>query len=255
MKPFRIFLILFGAVLVLDTILIYPISNFNLGVILPAILGLPLLVSGILLPQFHAWAKKNAFGRFLKWLLISGYGIFTALFLATLTLMLSAVGSEEDVEADAVIVLGAGVRGSRISLTLSRRLEVAVRYYNEHPNVLLVLSGGQGQGEDLAEADAMEQYLLNRGIPKENILKEEQSTSTYENFEFSLPLIRERLGENARIAFITSRFHVYRAREVASAAGVTASGMGSETTWFLIPNCYLREAVAIWVYKITGKIA
>ena len=51
-----------------------------------------------------------------------------------------------------VIVLGAQVRGNKISRTLERRLDKAVEYAAYHPNTVFVLSGGQGDDEDVTEA-------------------------------------------------------------------------------------------------------
>ena len=254
MKVFRIILILVGALLVLDTLIIAPMSNFNLGVILPAILGVPLLIAGIFLPQLAAWAAASKLGTVIKWLFLGGYGAFLAAFLVTLALMLKASFAQPQRGADAVIVLGAGVRGDRVTLTLSRRLDTAMAYLEENPDTLLVVSGGQGPGETVTEAFAMEKYLLEHGVPQENILKEERATSTLENFRYSMELIKERFGEDPDVVYVTTAFHVFRAGKVAQKAGINASGMGCPTTWYIIPNCYLREAVAIWSYWLFGRI-
>lgn len=51
MKAKRIVLCVIGGVLVLDTCIAAFLSNYNLGVILPGCLGLPLLLLGIFLPH------------------------------------------------------------------------------------------------------------------------------------------------------------------------------------------------------------
>lgn len=68
--------------------------------------------------------------------------------------------------ADYVIVLGAQVRGKALSRTLEYRLEKALEYARVHPNTVLVLSGGQGVGEEMTEAEAMYEYLKAHGIPE-----------------------------------------------------------------------------------------
>ena len=80
-----------------------------------------------------------------------------------------------------VIVLGAQVRGNKISRTLERRLDKAVEYAAYHPNTVFVLSGGQGFGEDITEAKCMENYLTAHGISRERLVLEEKSTNTKEN--------------------------------------------------------------------------
>ena len=94
--------------------------------------------------------------------------------------------------ADYVIVLGAQVRGKALSRTLEYRLEKALEYARVHPNTVLVLSGGQGAGEEMTEAEAMYEYLKAHGIPESQMLLEEQSASTYENLVYSKLLIQER---------------------------------------------------------------
>ena len=90
---------------------------------------------------------------------------------------------------DAVIVLGAGLRGENLSLILRNRLDAAVEYYNENPEAVIVVSGGQGPDEDIPEAEAMERYLYEQGVPLNKIIKEDKSTSTEENFKFSKELL------------------------------------------------------------------
>ena len=53
------------------------------------------------------------------------------------------------------VVLGAGVHGTTPSRSLRARLEAALKFANENPGSLLVLSGGQGRGEDITEARCM----------------------------------------------------------------------------------------------------
>lgn len=50
---------------------------------------------------------------------------------------------------------------------------------------MVVVSGGRGPGEDISEADAMEQYLIEQGVAENRIRKEDQSVSTRENLSFS----------------------------------------------------------------------
>ena len=60
-----------------------------------------------------------------------------------------------------IIVLGAGLKGDTPSLALERRLEKAAEYMNKNGNAIAIVSGGQGKGETISEAQAMENYLLN----------------------------------------------------------------------------------------------
>lgn len=84
-----------------------------------------------------------------------------------------------------LIVLGAQVDGKRITNSLQRRLDRAVKYLEEHPDTMVIVSGGRGKGEEIAEAEAMEGYLLEKGIEGMRIRKEDRSRTTKENLIFS----------------------------------------------------------------------
>ena len=156
-------------------------------------------------------------------------------------------------DEDAIIVLGAGLRGDRVSLTLRDRLDAAIDCFDQNPDVLIVVSGGQGPQEDITEALAMERYLMEHGVPADRIVKEDRSTSTAENFAFSKALLDKRLGENYSVAYITNDFHILRAGQVASRQGFDQiTHAHSSTVWYLVvPHC-LRECVAVLWYWISG---
>ena len=251
---FRVLLLIVGSLLTLDTVVIKSLTTGNLGTYLPAIFGLPLLLIGIFFTPLSAWFDTARSGVFAKWFLIGIY-IGAVLFFAIMSTMLYVEGHKEAPDdADAVIVLGAGLRGSRVSLTLQYRLDAARAYLETHPEAVLVLSGGQGEGETIPEAIAMKNYLVSCGVSEEKLIVESESTSTYENFRFSLALLSERLGADAKIAFVTTEFHVYRAELVAKAMGIDAEGIGAKGVWYLSPNDYMRECIALKVYWLRGNI-
>ena len=63
-----------------------------------------------------------------------------------------------------LIVLGAQVDGRRITDSLKRRLDRAEMYLKEHVETIVIVSGGRGDQEEIPEAEAMEKYLLEKGI-------------------------------------------------------------------------------------------
>jgi len=153
------------------------------------------------------------------------------------------------ISADAVIILGAGVNGTRPSLTLRTRLDAALDYLEQHPDIPVVLSGGQGSGEEITEARCMYDYLTERGVDPERLLLEEASTSTAENFAFSRPLLVE-AGvdpEEDWIAFVTNDFHICRAGLLAAREKYElAFGIPAELPWlYLELNYYIRESFAL----------
>ena len=95
---------------------------------------------------------------------------------------------KENEACDYLIILGAHVNGRVPSDSLERRIRKAEQYLKSHPMTKVIVSGGQGKGEDITEAEAMEIYLWEHGIEKERILKEAASTTTKENLRFSKAL-------------------------------------------------------------------
>ena len=149
------------------------------------------------------------------------------------------------------VVLGAQVKGTRPSKSLRLRLERAADFARDNPETILVLSGGQGPGEDITEAACMQGFLLEQGIGEEQIIMETRSTSTRENLQFSDALTG--CAEN-KTGIISSDFHICRAMEMARDLGykdVYAVPAPSDT--LLLPHFILREAAAIAVMKI-GKV-
>ena len=249
MKVIRILCLAAGGFLVLDTLIVCFLSNYNLGVILPAILGFPLLLLGLF------WGRMDAgFLLFLRRFLLICYclGCLFLLFLGSL--MLRAINRGEHDEYDALIVLGAAVHGDRVTWVLSNRLDEAYDYAKDHLGTTLVVSGGQGDGETVTEASAMAGYLVQKGIDPERILIEDKAASTAENFAFSKAIIDEKLGPDASIGFVTTRFHVYRASRVALKGGMAARGLGAPDVWYIAINNFLRECVGICWYTVNGWI-
>ncbi len=84
-----------------------------------------------------------------------------------------------------ILILGAKLFGDKPSQSLQNRLDVALKYLNENPKTKAIVSGGQGEDEDIPEAHSMRNYLVAHGINANRILIEDRSTSTYENLKFS----------------------------------------------------------------------
>ena len=73
----------------------------------------------------------------------------------------------------------------------------------ENPETRVVVSGGQGKGEDVTEAFAMAQYLVSHGIAEEQISLEEKSRNTYENLKYSALLVD---SMDDRIGIVSNNF-------------------------------------------------
>ena len=160
----------------------------------------------------------------------------------------------DDVACDYVIVLGAGVHGTVPSLSLRSRLDAAAEYLRQRPEVICIVSGGQGEGEDISEAKCMYDDLVKAGIDPERIWLEDRSTSTQENLRFSLALIQQRTGTRpTEINVLSNDYHLFRAKIFADQEGVTAYGVAADSPYFtLFLNYYLREIAGVWHEIIIG---
>ena len=194
------------------------------------------------------YAARNAWlGKRLK---VALTGLLTLGFVWLIIVEVPIVASahtDREPEAPYLVVLGAGVNGTEPSLSLLNRLEAAKAYLDAYPETVAVVSGGQGTGEAITEAECMRLWLTENGISPVRIIKEEKSTSTYENLENSLKLIRENGGDPAGpVAIVSSEYHLYRAKYMARALGADALGVAARTTYpILMINYFIREAFAV----------
>ena len=83
---------------------------------------------------------------------------------------------------------------------------------------------------------------------------EDQATSTIENFQYSLALIREKTGtEPRRVTVLSNEFHLFRASIMAEDCGLEADFVAAPTSSGLIRISYtLREIFALWKYLTIG---
>lgn len=247
MGLFRILLLCIGLFLLLDGVAVSLLSNFNLGVILPAFFGVPLVIFALFLPKM-----EGTVWMIVKIAACAGYGLALMIFLVCGVKMLKAAHSADEAKADVLIVLGAAVHGDRVTWVLSNRLDTACSYLAEYPDAKVIVSGGQGSGETVTEASAMAGYLIAHGVDESRVYLEEQATSTKENFVYSKAIADRIAGENASLAFVTTGFHVYRSGRVAAAQGIAATGVAAPDVWYIALNNFLRECVGICVYTLRG---
>lgn len=153
-----------------------------------------------------------------------------------------------------LIVLGAGVHGTTPSLSLASRLEAAAEYMKEYPDTICIVSGGQGPGEDITEAQCMYDYLVAEGIDPSHIWMEDRSTSTQENLEFSMALIEKETGTRPQsIHLLSNEYHLFRAKIFARQQWVEASGVPAKSPYFtLFLNYFLREIAGVWHEILIG---
>jgi uncharacterized SAM-binding protein YcdF (DUF218 family) len=194
-----------------------------------AIFGLNELVGPLLLVGFPAAYLGFLFVSFLSYSLL--YGWATRRFGRAV---------------DAVVVLGSGLGGGeRVTPLLAGRLERGRAVYEKSVAAgrtpVLVVSGGKGDDEHLAEADAMGDWLVERGFDDEPLLRESQSRDTEQNLELSAQMLEGR-GD---VVVATSNYHAFRAAIIMRKAGIPGYTVGCRTARYYWPSATVREFLAI----------
>lgn len=183
-------------------------------------------------------------------LIRAGVCVGLVIMLALILAVLTGMRPWRERELPWLVVLGAHVAGVRVTDSLERRLLVAAGYLKRHPETKVVVSGGQGEGEDITEAEAMEEYLIRRGIDRERIFCEDQSATTRENLEFSAAYIKDL---SLSVGIVTSHYHMYRACRYARRAGYQDLGrLCAGCLPVLFVNYMVREALAVLKLWLAG---
>ena len=228
----RVLCFVFAAVLVIQAVITLLCTNYNIEVRLNFAYAVLVFLGGVILGEG---------GKVLR--IIATAAVIAPLIFGC---VLFACGAKDNADGSekAIIVLGCGIDGEQVSPKLARRLDKAIEYFNEHPDKPVIVSGGQGAQEDIPESTAMKRYLVSKGVPDGMIIEESNSTSTFENFEFSKD-IADTLPGGDKIVFVTSRFHIYRASRYAAGAGFEAHHIGARVPFYELPSNYLREMLAV----------
>lgn len=152
--------------------------------------------------------------------------------------------SIKPVKSDAIIVLGASVVGEdQPSPVLQERLNSALTLYHQHYAPVFILTGGQGEGEPIAEAEASQRYLESKGVPSAVMYLDNQSKNTWENL-FNAKQIMQKQGMHTAI-IVTDFYHQERAQLYARELGMDTSGYVGQIPPMTNPKQTLREVIAI----------
>ncbi len=222
---------------------------FHIGMVYPVIiLAVPLFALSFPEKAKALWnGKAKFFVRFLSACLCAGI-----LFIMGIVGWMGYSAMKPTQQNATVVILGCKVRGEAPSRMLVDRAKKAIEYLNENPASVCIASGGQGDGEDISEAEALRRYLVANGIEEDRIYLEDKSTSTYENITFTASIIKEN-NLSANIVVASDNFHQLRASIFAERNGLKASPIGTNTWIFLLPGYWAREALGIVKALVFGN--
>lgn len=239
----RLILMLCGALLLIYTVITACVFNFNMGIVFCGILAVVVGAAGIFFENLCN----------IKWLTVIFAAAMAVLILFMSFIFIYGQSDNTKFDEDAVIVLGAGLHGDKVSQQLAYRLDKAFEYSQKNPNAVIVVSGGQGADEDITEALAMERYLIEKGVSAERIIREEKSVSTYTNLVNTKEILDKKFDGEYKAVLITSDYHMYRARKTAHKAGINCTAYHSEIEWYSGFMRYIRECAAVAKYIVLGK--
>ena len=162
-------------------------------------------------------------------------------------------GGHDDIqgEPNVMIILGAKVESWGPSVLLRNRLDTALDYLEDHPKVLVVVSGGQGSNEPVSEAQSMKDYLVAHGVKEKQILMEDQSHNTWQNMNFTFDLLKEQgYGDQmGQVLVVSNGFHLARSRmlfrRVWKGTYTLSTLAAPSTNLSAAFKSYLREPVAL----------
>lgn len=190
--------------------------------------------------EARPWARWAR--RLLLALLAAGFAFFAVLEVW----VISWARTDEETPVEAVVVLGAGVNGTQPSLSLWTRLEAALDYLQDRPDLPVVVTGSQGRGEDISEARCMYDWLTSRGVPPERVILEEQADDTEQNVRYSKALLSGMgIGEDSSVAIVTSGYHLCRASLLWGEGAVPVAARMPARFFPISVNYYIREAFAM----------
>lgn len=325
-RQFRNALFLFAALAWSSILLVLRLNNFILGLILVILIlltpfltigfllintivvvrnngfsltsMLPFLMAGFLVLLIASPTIVNYFDPDVRHIIVFVLGLFTLeglwfsfTFMALLFYSWVYRLLPRRRQYDYIIIHGAGLDGPRPTPLLAGRIDKALELWKkQHQHGKFVVSGGQGADEIVSEAQAMRDYLLEKGVPAAAILMEDKSTTTWENLKNSLAIINADRATDVgatsaaavasrdvttaasdastsdasgtvtssgdfTTAVVTSDFHVFRCAEYAHNLGIKADGIGSHTKGWYWPTAFIREFIAItkahlWPYLV-----
>ena len=188
--------------------------------------------------RFPLWVKA------LAGLMLAGVLVFGALLGQVLS------GARDDIIGDpkAMVILGCQLHDWGPSVMLQDRLDKALEYLEDYPDITVVVSGGQGTNEPTTEAEGMADYLVEHGVSRERIILESKSHNTNQNLRWSARHLAEAgIDVKDGVIIVSNGFHLTRVRMLAGRAGYeNVSTLAAPSSH--LPSrlkMYIREPIAM----------
>jgi uncharacterized SAM-binding protein YcdF (DUF218 family) len=163
-----------------------------------------------------------------KYIIIGIFAILLIYILANTITIYTYSQKDETRQADAAIILGAGVWGAAPSPVFQGRINHGIWLYQNGYVKVLIFTGGYSEGNDFSDASVARAYAIKQGVRTEDIFIEEQSTITQENLYYAKQIMAENSLKNAMI--VSDPLHMKRSMLMAYDAGIEAYTSPTPTT-------------------------
>lgn len=235
-----------GILGILNTLYVAKVSvGISAGNLLQGAIGIIFLVYAII--KLRLGDTPIISNVVIRRIILIGSSAFLLIFTVIQALILTNAYNKqhETTQVNYVVVLGCAIfPDGALTLTLMKRLNAAYDYLVDNPDTICIVSGGQGENEPTTEAYAMAEYLIEKGIDADRIIKEETSTSSMENLRNSKEIMLQ-YDKELTVAIVTSDFHIFRSKMLANNMDLDAIGIPSYTSWYIWTSSFLREFLAV----------
>lgn len=191
--------------------------------------------------------------------------IFLAIVIVSISLSLYCINSETNSDIDDIskfdyaLILGHSFNDGKMSEDLLLRLETAYEKLKDN-DIPIIVSGGTSKEEWVTQGEAMNKYLMAKGIDGERIIVEKESASTRENMFFSNRVLKKekkivKINEDLKVVIFTSDYHMFRSKMLARHIGWEVEGVSAKhTNLERIPYMF-RECLALIKDFIINKLS
>lgn len=159
---------------------------------------------------------------------------------------------DETRPADAIVVFGAAQYVGRPSPVLKARLDHALALYRRGYARLIITTGGPGGDPNFTEGGVSRNYLVEHGVPPENIVVEQESTSTAQ----AVVSVAEVLARNhfRTCVAVSDGYHLFRIKRELASRGITAYGSPRPSREEVPVSTNLKQAFGYLLWKLGIRI-
>ena len=182
-----------------------------------------------------------------KKVILSLLALGIAFFCALETIIVVNGHTEINGEPEIMVIFGCKVETWGPSILLQDRLDAALGYLEEHPDMTIVVTGGKGDDEHVSEARSMHDYLTGHGVNPEQIIMEDMSHNTRQNIQHTKAML-DAMGYNILeedYLLVSNMFHLARIKMLWDDYGTVSTLAAPSTHLPSSVKMFFREPLAL----------